>query len=219
MRRRVGTAGRWWVRCRLLDALDLVVGHLTLGAGQHDQALLAYRRAAQAGYPPAEATLVDMGVQFLPLPGSLERARKHLDLTLREFGPDHENTLLAEQSIVTITMYSDCYSEAHRLAERLLAKGESILGLNHRLVLATKFVVAYCTFRLGSVDEGISGLEAVAEESSRALGPLDTATMSRRITIVSLLIELGEYDVAKVDLLSFQRNVTVSRPGISWAQR
>jgi hypothetical protein len=176
-----------------------------LGAGQYDQALLAYRRAAQAGYPPAEATLVDMGVQFRPLPESLERARRHLDLTLRESGPDHENTLVAEQSIVIIAMYGGHYCDAHRLAGQLIAKGESILGPDHRLMLGAKFCAAYCAFRLGSVDDGISALEAVAEESSRALGPLDTATMSRRIAIVSLLVELEEYGVAKSRLTALSK--------------
>jgi hypothetical protein len=168
-----------------------------LQAGRHDQALLAYRRAAEAGYPPAEAALADTGTPFRPAPESLERARRHLDLTRRGFGPDHENTILAEQSVIMITIQNDRYNDALVLAEQLAARSEAVLGPEHRLVLAAKFSTAYCIFKLGSVDEGILRLDDVVEETAQALGPLDTATMHRRIVIIGLLVEVGQADIAK----------------------
>jgi tetratricopeptide (TPR) repeat protein len=182
-------------------------------AGRHDQALLAYRRAAEAGYPPAEAALADIGTPFRPLPESLERARRHLDLTRRGFGPDHENTILAEQSVIMITIYNDRYNDALSLAEQLAARSEAVLGPEHRLVLAAKFSTAYCIFKLGAVDEGILRLDDAAEETARALGSLDTATMHRRITIINLLVEAGQADIAQERLMALQEECNSFPPG------
>jgi hypothetical protein len=181
-----------------------ILAEHALQEGRHDQALLAYRRAAEAGYPPAEAALADIGMPFRPLPESLERARRHLDLTRREFGPDHENTILAEQSVIMISIYDDRYNDALALAEQLAVRSEGVLGPDHRLVLAAKFSTGYCTFKLGAVDEGLLRLDAAAEETARALEPSDTATLHRRITIVGLLAEAGKASIAQDRLIALQ---------------
>lgn len=194
----------------LAEAVTSLEAHLlaehALRTGRHDQALLAYRQAAEAGYSPAEAVLVDLGAPFRPLPESLERARRHLELTLREFGPDHENTFRAKQSIVMINAYSGRYNDARRLAEELASKGETVLGPNHRLVLAAKFSAAYCTFAIDAADAALTRLDAVVEEASCALGPLDTATLHRRIMIVYLLTNVGKADIAQKRLISLRKD-------------
>ena len=48
-------------------------------------------------------------------------------------------------------------------------------------------------------------LDAVVEETSRAFGPLDTATMHRQITIVGLLAEAGRIDIARERLISLSK--------------
>ena len=179
---------------------------------------------------------------FRPLPESLERAYRHLDLTRREFGPDHENTIRAEQSVITLAIYSDRYNEAFPLdltrrefgpdhentiraeqsvitlaiysdryneafplAKQLAGKSEAVLGAEHRLALATKFSAAYCTFKVGAVDEGLAMLDCAAEESARVLGSLDSATMHRRITIIGLLAEVGQAGMARERLIALQK--------------
>jgi eukaryotic-like serine/threonine-protein kinase len=175
-----------------------------LQTGRHDQAVVAYRRAVEAGYAPAEAALADIGLPFKPLSESLERARRHLDVTRREFGPDHENTILAEQSVIGITINNERYSDALAMAEQVTARREAVLGPEHRLVLAAKFSIAYCTFKLGATDEGLVMLDNAAEETVRALGPLDTAAMHRRITTASLMAEVGQTDMARERLIKIQ---------------
>jgi hypothetical protein len=168
-----------------------------LQSGDYDHALHAYRRGAEAGYPPAEAALVDIGAPFRPLPDSLERAKRHLEATIQEFGADHENTILAEQSVIMITLWSGHYNDALVLAEQLAARSEAVLGSDHRLVLAPKYSKAYCTFKLGRIDEGLVMLDAAASETARVLGPFDTATLHRQIIIAGLLVESGKLDIAR----------------------
>jgi tetratricopeptide (TPR) repeat protein len=182
-----------------------LLAELALRAGRYDHAMSAYRRAADAGYPPAEAVLADMGLPFKPLPESLERARRHLDMTRSEFGPDHESSMLAEQAVMVIVMSEGRYDDAHAMAEELAARSESVFGTDHRLVLAARFSVAYCTFKLGLVGEGLAMLDHAAEETARALGMLDTAATGRRIRIARLLAESGQTDMARERLARVQK--------------
>lgn len=82
-----------------------------------------------------------------------------------------------------ITLWSGRYNNALVLAEQLAARSEAVLGPDHRLVLAPKFSKAYCTFKLGKIDEGLAMLDAAASETARVLGQFDTATLHRQIII------------------------------------
>jgi tetratricopeptide (TPR) repeat protein len=188
----------WSALADAVGATDAyLLGEQALGAGRYDHALLAYRRAAETGYLPAEATLVNLGVLFRPPPESLERARQHLSRTRDEFGPDREETILAEQSIIMIGLRIGNYEDTLKQAERLVARSEVLLGPGHRLVLAAKFSIGYCKFKLGAIDEGLAKIDSTIEECAQALGILDTATIDRRIVAVGLLAEAGRTDVAQ----------------------
>ena len=165
--------------------------------GRYGRALQGYRRGAGAGYLPAEAALANIDVPFRPLPESLDRARDYLDRSRSEFGPDHENSILAEQSVIMLQIANGSYGDALSMAERLLIRSEAALGSEHRLVLATKYSIGYCTFKLGRVAEGLVKLDAAVGETERALGSQDSAALGRQIEIVKLLVEAGRTDAAR----------------------
>ena len=192
----------------LVDAADAPdaysLGGYATRAGQYDHALVAYRRAAEAGYQPAVAALVNMGAPFRIPPESLERAREHLRLTRRELGPDHESSILAEQSVIILARHAGHYADALALAEQQLTRIEGLVGSQDRNVLAAKFSVGSCMLKLGSIDEGLIKLDKAVEETARALGPQDVATLDRQIVIVRLLAEAGRTDVARKRLAALQ---------------
>jgi hypothetical protein len=181
-----------------------LIAEYALRSGRHQHALMAYRRAAEAGYAPAEAALADIGEPFRPPPESLERAHKYLQQVRNEFGSDHERSILAEQSVIMLTFSSGRYEDALTMADLLWEKSEVILGPEHRLVLAAQFTVAQCKFLLGYIDGGLTALDAAVYATERALGPSDTATAGRRITIVRRLIEAGRLDQARERLTALQ---------------
>ena len=195
----------WSFLTNAVDTLDAYsLGGYALRAGQYDHALVAYRLAAEAGYQPAVAGLVNMGAPFRLSPESLERARKHLRHTRHELGPNHESSILAEQSVIIITVHSGHYADALALAKQQLTRIEPLLGSHHRNVLAAKFTIGSCMFRLGMMDEGLMKLDKAVEETAQALGPHDVATLDRQIVIVRLLAEAGRTDMARKRLAALR---------------
>jgi hypothetical protein len=166
-------------------------------AYRQDRWLYAYRRAAIAGYAPAEAILADLGEPFRSAPESLKRARRYLIETRSQFGPDHENTLVAEQSVVILSINNGDFSEALALAESMVARGETLLGPRHRTVLAAQFSAACCILKLGKIEEGIARLDAAVDKTEEALGINDSATASRRITAARMVARAGRLDSAR----------------------
>ena len=195
----------WSFLAGAVDAPDAYsLGGYAIRAGQYDHALIAYRRAAEASYQPAVAGLVNMGAPFTLPPESLERAREHLRQTRRALGPNHESSILAEQSVIIVTVHSGHYADALALAEKQLIRIEPLFGPQDRNVLAVKFTIGSCMFRLGLMDEGLMKLDKAVEETAQALGPHDVATLDRQIVIVRLLAEAGQIDVARKRLAALR---------------
>ena len=182
-------------------------------ADRYDRALPAYRRAAQEGYSPAEAVLAELGVPIRAAPESLSRARQHHRRTRDEYGPDHENTFLAELSVVALSIGNGLFGDALSLAGSIVRRGEKVLGHDHRIVLAAQFSGAYCVFKLGPIEDGIARLEAAASRAEQVLGKQDSATASRRITLVEVLAEAGNVSSARKRLSTLQADYSAREPG------
>jgi eukaryotic-like serine/threonine-protein kinase len=193
------------------DAFDL--GEQAMLADRHDRALTAYRSAARSGYAPAEATLAMLGVPFSAAPESLARAWQHLNRTRDELGDDHETTLLAEQTVVILSMNNGHYREALALTESVAQRGGKRLGPDHRIVLAAQWAAAIAIFRLGPVVEGLTLLDTAVARATDILGIQDTATASRRIIMVELLAEAGHPDLARERLASVRADYSGRPPG------
>jgi len=181
--------------------------------GRYDQAIRGYLRGAEAGNPIAEANLADFGTPVRPALESLERAQHYLSQLQHELGPDHAQTLRAEQCVVMLTMLSGRDAEALTLAQDLMPRAEPILGPEHRTVLALKTNIAWCTYALGDVDDGLRKLDSVVEECSRALGPRNTTTVLRRISTVKMLTEAGRVDAARERLAELKADYSDFPPG------
>lgn len=181
-----------------------MLANLALTEGRHDQAIRGYLRGAEAGNPIAEAMLGDLGTPVHPAPESLERAQQYLSQLRHELGSNHAQSLGAEQCVVMLTMQSGRHAEALTLAQDLVARGEPILGSGHRTVLALKHNIAWCTYALGDVDDGLRKLDSAVEECSRTLGPRNTTTVARRIGIVRMLTEAGRIDAARERLAALE---------------
>ena len=184
-----------------------MIATFALYEGRHDRAVHGYRRAADAGDPSAEAILGDLGTPFRPAPESLKQARQHLSQLQRELGSDHPESLSAEQCVVLFTMHCGLPAEALDLANDLLARAETILGSEHRTVLALKIDIGSCTYKLGDIQDGLYKLDAATEETSRALGPRNYTTLIRRIAIVNLLTEAGRVEVARQRLAELDADI------------
>lgn len=178
-----------------------MIAELALRDGRHDRAVRGYRRAAETGIPLADAILSDLDAPVHPVPEALERAQLYFAEQLDELGTDHLRVLQAEQCIVVLNIYTGSYAKALTLARNLAVRAERSLGSHHRLVLALKWNVGWCTFRLGDIDEGLRKLEAAVAECSQIYGNRDMATATRRILILYLLNESGRKRLA-ADLLA-----------------
>jgi hypothetical protein len=172
--------------------------------GHDERAIEAYLRAAETGDANAEAILGAFGVPVRPAPESLERARQYLARIQGEVGPDHEDSLLAELSVVNLTMQNGRYADALVLARDLVVRGERLLGAEHRTVLGARQCIAWCTFRSGDIDGGLHQLNFSVEESIRALGPRDTTTALRRTDIIKMLAEAGRIEPAEAQLTALE---------------
>ena len=87
-------------------------------------AIFAYRRAAEAGNMPSEASLADLGMPIRSAEESLNRAKEYLRTIRQEFGLDHEKSLAAEQSVIAMTIHSGCYDRALMLLQEMLPRSD-----------------------------------------------------------------------------------------------
>ncbi|MGW2784486.1 hypothetical protein ACWC3X_24995 [Streptomyces populi] len=160
-------------------------------SGQFTLSLPALRRAARAGIGEAERMLWESDAPVRSAEEALADARRRMEALRQEFGPDHEETLLAESLVASFTMHCGRHSEARRLYEQLTVRAASVLGHNHRLVLGVEFGLASSTFASGAQGEGLPLLEAAVRKSASTLGPGDLTVLGRRKATVQLLLEAG----------------------------
>ena len=177
-----------------------IIGQYAQGEGHYDRMIIALRRAADTGNAPAEALLADIGAPIRSAPESLERAIQYMEHVQRVLGPDHEDSIEAEQAVLVFTMQDRRYRDALALAKNLANRSESVLGPTHRMVLGIKYCIAVCMFRLGDVENGLSRLDAVIDESTRTLGRLASPVSYRRISRIELLAEAGRITTAQEQL-------------------
>ena len=188
----------WSALIESVSAVDAyIIAEHALQAGHLDRAISAYRRAAEAGNVVAEAVLVDLGMPIRSARETLERTLKYLREVRQEFGPDHENSLAAEQSVIAMTIHNGNYDRALALLKEMLVRSVEFLGPTHRIVLAAKYSEAVCSYRLGAEEEGLAKLDAAIGEAATVLGLHDSAVASRRIEVVTLLGQSGHLDLAR----------------------
>lgn len=174
-----------------------------LQEGRYDRFVQGCLRAAQTGSPLAEGELRDFGMPLGPASESLRRARQRMAQLRRELGPEHADTLEAEQCVVVVLMQSSRHAEALTLAQELTARAEDILGPEDRLVLALRWNIGCCKYTLGH-DDGLRTIDSAVEEASRVLGPSDSATVLRSIGVVRMLTEAGQTDSARERLTALE---------------
>ena len=174
-----------------------------LQEGRYDRFIQGCVQAAQTGSPHAEGELRDFGMAAGPASESLRKVQQRLDRLRYELGPEHADTLEAEQCVVVFTMQSGHYAEALVAAQDLVARAEGILGSEDRLSLALRWNIGCCKFALGDED-GLQALDSAVEQASRILGSSDIVTVLRSIGVVRMLTEAGRIDSARERLTSLE---------------
>jgi hypothetical protein len=188
----------WSTLVESVSSVDAyIIAEHAVRAGYFDRSIIAYRWAAEHGNMVAEAVLKDLGMPIRPPEESLTRALEYLQNVQKEYGPDHQNSFVAEQSVISMTMYTGRYDHALVLLENMLERSERVLGPAHRVVLAAKYSRAVCTYRLGAEEKGLAELDAAILEATSALGLQDSAVASRRIDVVTLLCQSGHLNLAR----------------------
>ncbi len=165
-------------------------------AGQFTIAIPALQHAAHAGIGEAEAILWESDAPMRPAEEGLAVARQRLHNIRQEFGPDHEESLIAESMVAFFTMHCGRHFEARRMYERLLDRAASALGNSHRSILGWEFGLASSTFDSGAQNEGLALLEAAVRRSASVLGPDDLAVLDRRRVMIQFLVQAGRDDDA-----------------------
>jgi hypothetical protein len=154
------------------------------------------RQAGEAGIGEAERILWELGSPMRSAEEALNVAQQRMLAARRDFGDDHEESIMAESMVASFTFHDGRHSEARRLYEQLAPRAASVLGPRHRLVLGVEFGLASSTFAAGAHSEGLSLLEAAVQKSISTLGPGDVAVLDRRRFLVQRLLEAGRNDEA-----------------------
>ncbi|GAA2283858.1 hypothetical protein GCM10010234_22580 [Streptomyces hawaiiensis] len=162
------------------------------------------RQAGEAGIGEAERILWELGSPMRSAGEALSVAQQRMLAARRDFGDDHEESIMAESMVASFTFHSGRHSEARRLYEQLAPRAASVLGPHHRLVLGVEFGLASSTFAAGTHSEGLSLLEAAVQKSISTLGPGDIAVLDRRRFLVQRLLEAGRSDEAIRQLSSLE---------------
>lgn len=118
-------------------------------------------------------------------------ARHHAAL-----GPDHPDTLAAQQEMAYVLGGQGRHFEAHQLYRRVLAARERTLGPDHPDTLRCRHNLAYSLGRLGRLEEAYRMAADVAAARAGLLGPEHPDTLATRYEVAHTLGRLGRWPEA-----------------------
>lgn len=136
--------------------------------------------------------------------------RSALEISRREFGEDHPETLEAMNGVATALGSLNQYDEAEPLFRSCLESARRILGPEHPQTLDYLSNLASLLRDRGRMDEAETLLKEALEISNRVLGPEHPDTLVTRKVLAGLWQDQGRFDLAEPvlrDVLDIQRRV------------
>lgn len=201
-----------------IDHLEMQVAHqrgtLSYGQAKYDAAITEYRDAkalCQKTNLCAATRLAEIGSNLsvaLSESGNLKEARTELlevrDIYLREFGPDHLQTMVALHNIAFTDFLAGDYEAALSTMPAVVAAYDELLDDNHPTQAAANVLLGRIYDALGREDEAVASLVKSRDIYEKALGADKIEVGNVSIYLALALSKSGKLDLALASLARAQ---------------
>jgi len=164
--------------------------------------------------PELQARMLDvMGEVYnnLGLPSRAHELLTHaVDLCQQSLGPNHSNTLHAQDDLAWSLMQSGRYAEAEKLQRELIQRERRVLGAEHPLTLRSTIRLASTLLEQGKYAEAETVYHQVFEINSRHFGQLNRETLRVAFDLALAIYQQGRNAEAEKllrDTLQKQRQI------------
>ncbi|QEH39098.1 Serine/threonine-protein kinase PknB [Aquisphaera giovannonii] len=154
-----------------------------------------------AGQPVVEAAIREtIGTSYRAL-GLYRQAEPHLgravDLRLRVLGPEHHQTLTAQNDLATLLLHEGKFAEAEPLLRSGLAAMERGAGPNHVDTITARNNLAMLYLQQDRLADAEPVLVANLDALTQALGPAHHNTLGTQNNLASLYVRRGRLPEAE----------------------
>jgi len=156
----------------------------------------AQRRALRADKPIVSTIDEDLAITLDLRDRDVEAERLFRSVyrdTLARLGPEHADTLRAQNNLGKVLMDLRRYEEALPLLEACRRLRGLVLGDDHPDTITTTANLGAVLYNLGRLDEGVIHIRDAAERSERVLGPIHLSTLRRHQNLLRSELQAGDF--------------------------
>jgi non-specific serine/threonine protein kinase/serine/threonine-protein kinase len=133
--------------------------------------------------------------------GEFSKAERHatraVELRLARLGPDHAETIAAQNALGWALVRQNKYKESRELMAQTLRIARELLGPEHTETLQAMHILAEALLKLGKHGEARALQEQLLAMSSQVLGPEHQTTLETMSNLATIWQEVGEFEQAK----------------------
>jgi tetratricopeptide (TPR) repeat protein len=130
-------------------------------------------------------------------PKAEQHAARAVDLRLAHLGPEHAETIAAQNALGSVLLLQGKKVEARVLLDHLLTTARKVLGPEHEETLETVHSLAAALGSLGKHDEARALDEELLAIRKRVLGPDHAKTLSTMNSLANIWGAMGDLEKAK----------------------